>query len=432
MAPREAHKTRSTTLVASTDPVRAGKLAGWLMDAGYLAILCDEPELLTTRAVSEGADLVVLDADAWPATGGISFERVDDMGRRWKPPVLVLGGDEQEHTGSCPIECFTYPTRPREFLTKVRALLRVSASIASEGDSSQRDDLTRLYSRHYFDKRLEKEVERARRYSRSVALVMIDVDGLKKTNKRSGHRGGDAVLKAVADVVLSGTRLSDIACRFGGDEIALILPETGSSDAAALSDRLRGAFSECVIRIDGKDVITTVSCGAACYPDDARDAETLVRMADSALCQAKEAGGDKSVVAFKEKDREDAHRHGAMARILLVEDNSYNRSVASLVLRSSGYEVIEAGDGVTAVALARATRPDLVIIDVQLHGMGGLEATRRMVELEEMENIPIVALTTRDVPEDLEQLVAAGCRGYITKPIDTNNLATAVSNYLGP
>jgi CheY-like chemotaxis protein len=73
-----------------------------------------------------------------------------------------------------------------------------------------------------------------------------------------------------------------------------------------------------------------------------------------------------------------------------------------------------------------------VIIDVQLHGMGGLEATRRIIELEEMENIPIVALTTRSVPEDLEELVAAGCRGYITKPIDTNNLAQAIQNYLGP
>ena len=118
--------------------------------------------------------------------------------------------------------------------------------------------------------------------------------------------------------------------------------------------------------------------------------------------------------------------------ILLVEDNSYNRSVASLVLRASGYEVIEAGDGMTAVALARATRPDLVIIDVQLHGMGGLEATRRIVELEEMTDIPIVALTTRNVPDNLEALVAAGCRGYITKPIDTNSLAQAVHNYLVP
>ncbi len=433
MAPRESHSTRSTIVIASTDPSRAGRLAGWLMDAGYLAILCDEPDHLTTRAVTERADLVIVDGSTWPSPNSISFERIDEDGHRWRPPVLIMGGkDASERCGACHVERFAYPERPREFLTKVRALLRVSMSMASDGEVARRDQLTRLYNRSYFDTRLEKEVERARRYSRSVALVMMDVDELRTTNEREGHSGGDAVLKALADVILSGTRLSDIACRYGGDEIALILPETSSSDAAALSDRLRGAFSECVVRVGDQDVLATVSCGAACYPDDARDAETLVRIADSALCQAKEAGGDHSVVAFREKEKLAGHRHGAVARILLVEDNSYNRSVASLVLRASGYEVIEAGDGMTAVALARATRPDLVIIDVQLHGMGGLEATRRIVELEEMTDIPIVALTTRNVPDNLEALVAAGCRGYITKPIDTNSLAQAVHNYLVP
>lgn len=433
MAPRESHSSRRTVLVASTDPERAGRLAGWVMDAGYLAILCDEPDLMLTRAVAERADLVVIDGDAWPGVQNVGFERFDDQGHRWRPPVLLIGGDpETPRSGTCQLECFDYPERPREFLTKVRALLRVSASIATEGDEGRRDGLTRLYTRHYFDERLEKEVERARRYSRSVALVMMDVDGLKTTNERSGHRGGDAVLRALADVLLAGTRLSDVACRFGGDELALILPETSAGDAAALSDRLRGAFSECIVRFEGQDVFATVSCGTASYPDDARDAATLVRMADSALCQAKEGGGDRSVVAFSEKEKTPREQSKRVARILLVEDNSYNRSIASLVLRASGYEVIEAGDGVTAVALARATHPDLVIIDVQLHGMGGLEATRRIIELEEMENIPIVALTTRSVPEDLEELVAAGCRGYITKPIDTNNLAQAIQNYLGP
>ena len=118
--------------------------------------------------------------------------------------------------------------------------------------------------------------------------------------------------------------------------------------------------------------------------------------------------------------------------ILLVEDNDYNRSVASLVLRASGYEVLEADDGATALSLARSERPDLVIVDIQLTGSSGLDATRQLVEMVEMKDTPIVALTTRDMPTDLETLVKAGCRGYIVKPIDTNSLASQIQTYLKP
>ncbi|MFH1865346.1 MAG: response regulator, partial [Candidatus Eisenbacteria bacterium] len=74
--------------------------------------------------------------------------------------------------------------------------------------------------------------------------------------------------------------------------------------------------------------------------------------------------------------------------------------------------------------------PDLVIIDLQLVGMSGIEATRQIIQMDEMKNIPVVALTPGDIPENLEELARVGCRGYITKPIDTNMLASQVQLYL--
>ncbi len=117
--------------------------------------------------------------------------------------------------------------------------------------------------------------------------------------------------------------------------------------------------------------------------------------------------------------------------ILLVEGNAYSRSMASIVLRASGYEVVEAGDGITALALAKSSHPDLVIVDLNMSGMSGLDVTRQLFAMDETKDIPIVALTKDYSPANIEELAEAGCRGYIRKPIDTNNLAAQIEPYIG-
>ena len=210
----------------------------------------------------------------------------------------------------------------------------------------------------------------------------------------------------------------------------MILPETTGSDARVLSDRIRRSAEACSVSCGEDEVVVTVSCGVAAYPDHARDAATLLRMADSAVYQAKSQGRNRTVIAFA--DSGDGFRAEVenQPKILLVEDNEYNRSVASLVLRAGGFDVIEASDGQTALLLARSAHPDLVLIDLQIGGMDGLEATRQLLQLDETQGIPVVALTAKDLPNDLELLAQAGCRGYIVKPIDTNNLASQVQAYL--
>jgi diguanylate cyclase (GGDEF)-like protein len=308
-------------------------------------------------------------------------------------------------------------------------MLRVASDDSQLGGLSERDGLTKLYNRRYLDERIEKELERARRYARCLSCVMVDIDHFQRINAMHGYKAGDEILKALADILLAQSRLPDIVARFGSEEFVLILPETSGAEAAILSERLRTVFEDRIFTTGYENIRATVSCGVATYPDHASDVGTLLRMADSAVYQAKQEGRNRTAVAF-------ANREGGMwesgppATILLVEDNDYSRTVASLVLRASGYEVIEASDGATAIDLARTAHPDLVIIDVNLHGMSGLEATRQLVEMEETKDIPVIALTTKDMPGDLEALVKAGCRGYITKPIDTNNLASQIESYL--
>jgi diguanylate cyclase (GGDEF)-like protein len=331
---------------------------------------------------------------------------------------------------SLKLDWMELPWEPSRLVARIKAMLRVVHVEGGRDTAGTRDGLTRLYNRRHFDERLSKEVERARRYGRQVSCVLLDVDGLDRVNEKHGHRVGDELIRLVSDIMLSETRASDFVARYGGEEFALVLPETTGSDAGILSERIRRSVSKCAVRCGDEDVAVTISCGVATYPDHARDAATLMRMADSAVYQAKGGGRNCTVIAFAETGDGDGAEDAQHPTILLVQDNEYNRSVASLVLRASGYEVIEACDGETALSLARSAHPDLVLIDIQIEGMDGLEATRQLVELEEPEGVPVIALTANDMPKDLEDLVEAGCRGYIMKPIDTNNLPSQVQAYL--
>jgi len=119
-----------------------------------------------------------------------------------------------------------------------------------------------------------------------------------------------------------------------------------------------------------------------------------------------------------------------MKRILVVEDNEDNMRLVSLIFKKHGLEVIEARDGAEGVASAVQEKPDLVIMDIQLPDMDGLEATKRIRASEVDGDIPIIALTSYAMPGDREKALAAGCNGYITKPIDVETFMAEIEKYL--
>jgi diguanylate cyclase (GGDEF)-like protein len=148
------------------------------------------------------------------------------------------------------------------------------------------DGLTSLHNRRYFHETLARETARAQRYERRLALVILDVDDFKETHDRLGHLGGDAVLAAVAERLLSAVRSADIACRVGGDEFAVILPEAGARDAEQLYQRIQFAIGSGAA---GPAENVRVSAGIAeLRPED--DAISLFERADEALYRAKEGG----------------------------------------------------------------------------------------------------------------------------------------------
>ncbi|MDD1743790.1 MAG: response regulator [Methanomassiliicoccales archaeon] len=119
-----------------------------------------------------------------------------------------------------------------------------------------------------------------------------------------------------------------------------------------------------------------------------------------------------------------------MKRILVVEDNQANMYLVEFILTHTGYEVLKAENGEDGVALALKERPDLILMDIQLPGIDGLEATRRIRASEVDGNVPIVALTSYAMTGDRERAEAAGCDGYIEKPIDPETFVGRIVTYL--
>ena len=119
-----------------------------------------------------------------------------------------------------------------------------------------------------------------------------------------------------------------------------------------------------------------------------------------------------------------------MKRILVVEDNEKNMYLIGFILRNNGYEVIEARTGEEGVELASKEKPDLVLMDIQLPGIDGLETTKRIRESETAGQIPIVALTSYAMTGDKEKALNAGCTGYLEKPINPETFMADIEKYL--
>lgn len=153
------------------------------------------------------------------------------------------------------------------------------------------DGLTRLFVRRYFDRRLAEEVARSRRYKTHFSLMLLDFDNFKGINDRYGHAVGDQVLRRAGDILLTEVRTMDIPCRYGGDELAVILPEADVSGAAVLGQRILRRIREETIPVGEESVSFRMSIGVAGFPAHAdQDAAQIITRADEALYHVKHSG----------------------------------------------------------------------------------------------------------------------------------------------
>ena len=163
---------------------------------------------------------------------------------------------------------------------------------------SIRDPLTGLFNRRYMEESLERELHRAARNQRPLGLVMLDLDHYKRFNDTFGHAAGDTMLRALSNCLQTHIRREDIACRYGGEEFTLILPDASREVMQQRAERLREEVKRLDVQHSGQSLgSVTLSLGIAVFPEHGSTPETLLRAADTALYRAKAEGRDRVVIA---------------------------------------------------------------------------------------------------------------------------------------
>lgn len=221
-------------------------------------------------------------------TGEITFCRLQAEFEP-HPAVLLLGGmPPAENGGSLPATGL--------LLDICGAAIRNAELIERLSSQVFIDVLTHCYNRRGFEEHLTVELVRARRYERPLCLLLLDLDDFKLVNDGLGHPVGDYALQRVGETLRSSFRTTDRVCRYGGDEFAVIFPETSRHDVLRLAERLRRQVG----KLFPDPLVTrplTPSIGVAVFPRDANRAEELVKAADRALYRAKEAGRNQVALA---------------------------------------------------------------------------------------------------------------------------------------
>lgn len=158
---------------------------------------------------------------------------------------------------------------------------------------SKYDGLTGLLNRQALDETLNNEYHRAKRHKQDLSILFFDLDNFKRVNDTYSHLAGDEALRRVSNTIMMEKRLEDIAARYGGEELVLLLPETNKTNARVIGERIRKSVESMTIKWDGSDIKLTISGGLTAFPEEAADVESLVQLADEAVLCAKESGKNK-------------------------------------------------------------------------------------------------------------------------------------------
>jgi diguanylate cyclase (GGDEF)-like protein len=301
---------RIKVLLIDDNPSDAHLIEDMIADSGEPAIemiWVDRLSLGIERTGHEQVDLVILDLSLPDAQG---LQGVIDT-RRHAPhvPMIVLSGLEdedlairavqngaQDYLVKGQVDGKSLRRALRYAMERNRLLAELESLHSNERFLAYHDMLTGLPNRQLFYERLRQAVAHAKRNTKMLAVLSLDLDAFKSVNDTLGHRAGDLLLTAVAERLRGALRENDTVARLGGDEFTLKLSDIAQPrDAVRVAEKILKLFHEPFV-IDGKELNITASIGVGLYPDHGRDAEMLVKNADLALYRAKQQGKNKCTV----------------------------------------------------------------------------------------------------------------------------------------
>jgi len=295
--------------------VRICALVQQSFQVDHVAVLLLEDHRLILRAQHGSLGLRLHEGDDLPASAGLSGRalstrtpvQVDEVS---EDPDYVPGLLGVRSELCLPLVSFGEPlgvlalssSRPRAFRQIELGPMESVADICAAAFQNAmylervrqlafRDGLTGIFNRRFFEMRILEELERARRYNLLLSVVMIDLDGFKSLNDEFGHLLGDEALRQMATIFSQQMRKADVVCRYGGDEFAILLPETGGQKAFSAAEKLRRTVASWAF--PGVPRPLTISAGIAAFPDHGNSRDELIKAADDALYCAKQSGRNR-------------------------------------------------------------------------------------------------------------------------------------------
>ncbi len=305
------------------------------------------------------------------------------------------------------------------------------------------DPLTNLLNRCSWDDIAEQEHERYQRHGHPYTVMMVDIDQFKAYNATYGHQAGDECLRQVAEGIASTCRTVDFVGRYGGEEFVVLAPETDAEKASKFADRIRRTIWGLAIshapNVDTARITTSIGIAVA---DPEESWEHVLKRADEALHIAKRAGRNmvytlhadakpraKDITPASETTPgTDSSTNDSRIDILVVDDEPTNRIVCRGCLEGAGYRVREAENGHDALDKIKEKHPDVIIMDVMMPGMDGLECTRIIRSNSETQDIPVIVVSALARTQDIMAGLEAGADEYLAKPFRSSELVLRVQS----
>jgi len=284
-------------LVVDDNEVNVELLVAMLASEHYVVRTAFDGFEALAKIAAEKPDIVLLDV-MMPELDGFEVCRCikADPATAHIPVIMVTalsGVDDLVRGFEAGADDFvTKPVNGLALMARIDLQLRRKRDYEHILEQSRADPLTGAFNRGYFDAHAPRLAARCRPARQSLTVLMIDIDNLKQVNDTHGHPVGDRVLKQIVNRVTSALRPSDLVARMGGDEFAVVMPETDLDAALQVAERLRGRIAETPV----EGVAVTVSIGvAASRPDVEEEIEVTLQRADAAVYEAKRAGGNRVV-----------------------------------------------------------------------------------------------------------------------------------------
>ena len=473
-------------LVADNNPPSAAILVRSLQKTGYEVLQAVDGFQAVDIATSHVPDLILLDM-MMPGRDGLetctilkSQEQTRDI-----PVIFVTSVSATEQVvkafgvGGC--DYVTKPFRTAEVLARVSTHVRIRRAEAELSEKKMEtlelarklaeanvnlallgrvDSLTQVFNRQAWQEAAEYEQKRYEDKAIPYSILMIDVDHFKAYNDSQGHQAGDDCLRRIVEAIVASGRPKDIVARVGGEEFIVLASETTSDEALMLAERIREAIWAIAIPHPGSatDGRVTVSIGVG---GGGASWEQTLRAADKALYVAKRArrnmvysagqlavDGDSGFDAsgrlsgqqldaegdagISQAEDGSTNRNTAslQASILLVDDDPAIRALCKHYLKGEGNRIEEAVDGESALRSVAENRPDVIVMDVVMPNMDGLECTRRLKDDLKTRDIPIIMVSARSDEDDTLAGLEAGADDYLSKPIRPGELAMRVRSLI--